>query len=159
MVSMADDIAGHFPRSRRSMFGPRDLSRKSLLTLAFNVSTDDRIVGGLVFGSNRRELSLDALPRAVLEQIGIGVHGHAGHFLSVAAARVLVGGTHQRNVADDGDEFVADIPVNDDFGIEGGRPIFQIGCAIPPLAGGPDVDEGGMKDGVVRPRRWSRSYG
>src|SRR3982074_2075150 len=144
------DMAARARRKCSRMFGPRDLSRKSFLTFTLDKNADDRIVGGLVFGSNRCELGLDALPRATLEQIGIGVHCHAGHFLSVAAARVLVGGAHQRNVADNRDEFVADIPVNDDFGIEGGRPILQIGRAIPPLAGRPDVDEGGMKDGVVR---------
>jgi hypothetical protein len=108
-------------------------SRAKLLTLAFDIDADDGVVGGLVLGRNRRELGLDAFPRAVLEQIGIGVHRHARHLLSVAAAGVLVGGANQRNIADDGDEFVADIPVNDNLGIERGCPVLQIARAIPAL--------------------------
>src|ERR1019366_7121395 len=71
-------------------------SRTPLLTFAFDENADDRIVGGIMLGRHRRDLSLDALPRAVFEQIGVGVRGHAGHFRAIAAARALVGGAHQR---------------------------------------------------------------
>jgi hypothetical protein len=103
-----------------------------------------------MLGRDRCDLGLNAFPRAVLEQIGVGVRRHAGYLLSIAAARGFVGGAHQRNVADDGNEFIADVPVHDDIGVEGRCPVFQIGRAVPALTGGPDADEGGMKNGVVR---------
>ena len=55
-----------------------------------------------------------------------------------------------RDIADNRNEFVADVPIHDHLGIERGRPIFQIRRAIPALAGGPDIDETGVKNGVVR---------
>ncbi|MGZ5897569.1 MAG: hypothetical protein ACXWJ6_15100 [Xanthobacteraceae bacterium] len=128
------------------------MSRNPLLAFAFDIHADDGVVGGLVFGGNRSELGLNTLPRLVLEQIRIRVHCHAGDLLPIAAAGLLVGGAHKRNVADDGDEFVADIPVNDDLGIEGRCPIFQIGRPVLALARGPDIDKAGMKNGVVQGR-------
>src|SRR6266850_1680542 len=149
MRLMDGGVSARSPGSCSPAFGPRDLSRNPLLTLPFDINADDRVVGGPVFGGNRSELGLNTLPRPVLEQIRVGVHCHAGDFFPIAAAGVLVGGAHKCNVADDGDEFVADIPVNDDLRIEGSCPILQIGCAVPALARGPDTDEAGMKNGVV----------
>src|SRR5437764_15014454 len=55
----------------------RYMSRVSLLTFAFDINGDDRIVGGLVFGSNRGELGLNERPRTVRETVSVGVTLHA----------------------------------------------------------------------------------
>jgi hypothetical protein len=58
------------------------------------------------------------------KQIGVGVRGHAGTSFPSRRRVAFVGGAHQRNVSDDGNEFIADVPVDDDLGIEGRRPVL-----------------------------------
>ena len=95
-----------------------DALQRPRLAFSLDVDADDRAVRGPVLGSNRGEVSLNAFPGSMLIHIGVGVVRHAGGFHAIVALRVLVGGAHQRHRPMDRDEFVAGVPVNDNFGIE-----------------------------------------
>src|SRR6267142_5867941 len=71
---------------------PAHSRRRALLKLSLDIDADDRVIGGIMLGRDRRDLGLNAFPRAILEQVGVGIGGHAGYFISIAAARAFVGG-------------------------------------------------------------------
>ena len=82
--------------------------------------------------------------------------GHAGLVVTWMADDVLVGRAHERDIADDGDEFVTDIPIDDDIQIdddirvEPHCPLPQIRGAVDPHAVALNADEPGMQDRVMR---------
>src|SRR5688572_21912098 len=82
-------------------------------THAVDVGRDDRVVSRLLVRCDRRDLRLDALPGAALIDIDVGIGRHRRGVPSVAANDLLVRCPDQRDVSNEGDELVPNVPIHD----------------------------------------------
>src|SRR5258708_13369624 len=119
-------VHGEASAALSSALGPARAAGAFLLALSLDVDADDRLVSRVALGRQCLDLRLDALPLALLEQVGIRVGRHAGRLGPLPPYRALVCRANEGDIVDDRDDLVANIPVDDNLRVELRGPLPEI---------------------------------